>query len=199
MTRVTAKEKIIESTLQVMKGRGYQAVTVDEIISHAGVSKGSFYHAFKSKEELTIKALEVYGARGWEIVASGGYLKVDDPVERARAFSRHIEDKSGELWKHGCLMGTLALEVSESNPKLIKKIDKLLDNLEVGAEGIYDAALKARKIKHVTGKELARHFLSVIEGGIVIARAHMKPEYLNDGIRIFREYLDMLLVDHRKV
>ena len=198
MAKMTAKEKIIESTLEVMKGRGYQAVTVDEIISHAGVSKGSFYHAFKSKEELTMKALEEYGARGWQIVASGDYRNILDPVEKARAFSKHIEDKSGELWKHGCLMGTIALEVSESNPKLIKKIDKLMDNLEEGAKDIYGDALAARKVKHITGKELARHFLSVIEGGIVIAKVHMKPQYLIDGIKIFREYLDILLGERQK-
>ena len=50
MARISAKEKIIKSTLDVMEGRGYRSVSVDEIITHAGVSKGSFYHSFKSKE-----------------------------------------------------------------------------------------------------------------------------------------------------
>ena len=97
MVKLTAKEKIIASTLEVMKGRGYQAVTVDEIITNAGVSKGSFYHAFKSKEELALTAMQEYGERGWAIVASGDYRDIEDPVEKARAFARHIEDKGEEL------------------------------------------------------------------------------------------------------
>lgn len=193
MVKQTAKEKIIESTLEVMKGRGYQAVTVDEIISHAGVSKGSFYHAFKSKEALTITALELYGARGWEIVADGDYRHIEDPVKKAKAFARYIDEKSGELWQHGCLLGAIALEVAESNPKLIKVIDKLFHNLEDGAEKIFTPALKARKVRKITGKELGRHFLSVVEGGIVVSKSHSTPEYLNEGIRHFIKYLDYIL------
>jgi len=193
MAKQTAKEKILESTLEVMKGRGYQAVTVDEIISQAGVSKGSFYHAFKSKEDLAIAAMEMYGARGWEIVANGDYRHIEDPVKKARAFARYIEEQSGELWQHGCLLGAIAVEVAESNPKLIKTIDKLFNNLEDGAEKVFTPALKAKKIRNVTGKELGRHFLSVIEGGIVISKSHMTPEYLNEGIRHFNKYLDYLL------
>lgn len=193
MAKLTAKEKIIISTLEVMKGRGYQAVTVDEIISHAGVSKGSFYHAFKSKEELAMAALEAYGARGWEIVANGAYRDIEDPVKRAKAFAAYIGEKSGELWQHGCLLGAIALEVAESHPELIKKIDKLFNNLEDGAERIFTPALKAKKIRKVTGKQLGRHFLSVVEGGIVIAKAHSSPEYLIEGIRHFNKYLDYIL------
>lgn len=193
MTKQTAKEKIIESTLAVMKGRGYQAVTVDEIITHAGVSKGSFYHAFKSKEALAMVALEEYGARGWGIVANGDYKDIEDPVEKAKAFARYIDERSSELWKHGCLLGAIALEVAESNPKLIKMIDKLFDNLETGGEKIFTPALKARKVRKVTGKELGRHFLSIIEGGIVVSKSHSTPEYLNDGIRHFIKYLDYIL------
>ena len=193
MAKLSAKEKIIASTLEVMKGRGYQAVTVDEIISHAGVSKGSFYHAFKSKEELAMAAMQVYGARGWEIVANGDYRNIEDPVKRARAFARYIEEKSGELWQHGCLLGALALELSDSHPKLLKLIDKLFDNLEVGAEEIFTPALKARNVRKVTGKALGRYFLSVIEGGIVVSKSHGTPEYLNEGIRHFSRYLDYIL------
>lgn len=193
MAKQTAKEKIIESTLEVMKGRGYQTVTVDEIINHAGVSKGSFYHAFKSKEELALTALQLYGERGWAIVASGAYRDIADPVERALAFARHIEEKSGELWKHGCLLGSIALEVAESHPRLMKQIGALFDNLEEGAARIFTPALEARKVRDVTGKELGRQFLAVVEGGIVLAKAHRKPAYLKEGIRHFTRYLESLL------
>jgi TetR/AcrR family transcriptional repressor of nem operon len=193
MAKVTAKDKIIASTLDLMKGRGYQAVTVDEIISHAGVSKGSFYHAFKSKEELALTAMEVYGNRGWEIVANGEYRNIEDPVKRAKAFVEHVRTKCGELWKHGCLLGAIALEVAESNPKLIKKIDMLFNNLEDGGERIFTPALKARKVKKVTGKELGRHFLAIIEGGIVVSKSHSTPEYLDQEIGHFIKYLDYIL------
>ena len=74
MAKVTAKQKAIAATQKLMTSGGYSATTVDEIINLAGVSKGSVYHAFKSKEELAITALEDYVHQGLKIVASGEVL-----------------------------------------------------------------------------------------------------------------------------
>ena len=101
MIKITAKQKILEATQQLMVGRGYKATTVDDIIKHAGVAKGSFYHAFKSKEDLTIAALEDYKTRGLMIIGNGPYTTIEDPVERALALLEFIEDKSSEIWPHG--------------------------------------------------------------------------------------------------
>jgi len=193
MTKITAKEKIIKSTLDVMEGRGYRSVSVDEIISHAGVSKGSFYHSFSSKEELAIQALEEYERRGSEIIANGSYRDIEDPVIRAIAFVQYIEDKSTDLWKHGCLLGAVALEVAESHPRLLKKIDELFVEFERGIATIFAPALRARKVKKVTGKDLSRHFLAVIEGAIVTAKTHGNPEFLSQGIAHFKRYLEYIL------
>lgn len=193
MTRVTAKEKIINSTLDVMEGRGYRAVSVDEIITHAGVSKGSFYHSFKSKEELAMQALEEYERRGTEIIQSGSYRDIEDPVMRAIAFVQYIEDKSSDLWQHGCLLGSVALEVALSHPMLLEKIDELFEEFERGVATIFTPALRARNIKKINGKELSRHFLAVIEGAIITAKTHGNQEFLSQGIGHFKRYLEYLL------
>ena len=193
MAKVTAREKIINSTLEVMEGRGYQSVSVDEIISHAAVSKGSFYHCFKSKEELAMQALEEYERRGAEIISSGSYLQIEDPVLRAIAFVQYIEDRSMDLWQHGCLLGAVALEVAQSHPMLLEKIAELFEQFERGIAIIFTPALRARKVEKVTGKDLSRHFLAVIEGAIITAKTHEKPEYLVQGISHFKRYLECVL------
>ena len=64
MQKQTAKEKVILASQRLMMAQGYTATTVDEIVAAAGVAKGSFYHAFKSKEELALAALDDYFRRG---------------------------------------------------------------------------------------------------------------------------------------
>ncbi|MGR9108206.1 MAG: TetR family transcriptional regulator, partial [Gammaproteobacteria bacterium] len=66
--QVDSQAKILATAQQLMTGRGYSATTVGEIVNMAGVAKGSFYHAFRSKEELAIAALEDYQARGAAIL-----------------------------------------------------------------------------------------------------------------------------------
>lgn len=193
MTKVTAKQKAIEATQQLMTSNGYSATTVDEIIKLAGVSKGSVYHAFKSKEELAITALEDYEQRGWEIVANGPYAKIEDPVKRALAFVKHIESKAPELWAHGCLLGSVSLEVAERHPVLHDRIDELFDEFENGIAKVFAPALKQAGVTNVSAKELARHMLAVIEGAIITAKSHRQTKYLNEGIRHFRRYLETVL------
>jgi len=193
MAKVTAKQKAIEAAQQLMTSNGYSATTVDEIINLAGVSKGSVYHAFKSKEELAITALEDYERRGWAIVANGPYVKEQDPVKRALGFARHIEKQAPELWEHGCLLGSISLEVVDRHPVLHDRIDALFEDFEDGIANVFTPALQARGVKGISGKELARHMLAVIEGGIITAKSHRQPKYLTDGLRHFRRYLEMVL------
>ena len=40
-----------------MRARGYNATTVDDICADAGVTKGGFFHYFKSKDDIAHAAL----------------------------------------------------------------------------------------------------------------------------------------------
>jgi TetR/AcrR family transcriptional repressor of nem operon len=193
MAKVTAKQKAIEAAQQLMTSGGYSATTVDDIIKLAGVSKGSVYHAFKSKEELALTALEEYERQGWEIVSKGSYVNESDPVKRAISFIKHVEKKAPELWQHGCLLGSMSLEVADRHPALHDRIDELFEEFEDGIAREFAPALKARGVKNIKAKELARHMLVVIEGAIITARSHRQPRYLSDGLRHFRLYLETVL------
>ncbi len=176
-----------------MTGRGYRATTVDDIVNRAGVAKGSFYHSFKSKEELAIAALEDYERRGWKAISGGNYMGESEPVARALAFVQFIEDRSEELWSHGCLLGSVSIEVAETYPGVIKRIGELFDKFERGFEAVFEPALQARNVTGVTANELAVHFISVIEGSIITAKSHFNPGYLQMGIRQFKHYVTLLL------
>jgi TetR/AcrR family transcriptional repressor of nem operon len=193
MNKITAKDKIIEAAQFLMTGRGYSATTVDEIIDLAGVSKGSVYHSFKSKEELAITALEDYERKGWDILANGPYKDEPDPVKRAIGFVKFIEKKAPELWEHGCLLGSISMEVADRYPVLHDRIDELFDEFENGIAAVFIPALKVRKVRGITGKDLARHMLAVIEGAIITAKSHRQKKFLVDGLKHFRRYLEMLL------
>lgn len=52
------KEKLLEAAIDLIWRNSYGAVSVDEICKVAGVQKGSFYHFFPSKLDLTLAALD---------------------------------------------------------------------------------------------------------------------------------------------
>ena len=45
-----AKTKLLDASLTAIRAKGYSATTVDNICETAGVTKGAFFHHFRSKE-----------------------------------------------------------------------------------------------------------------------------------------------------
>ncbi|MDP1714735.1 MAG: TetR/AcrR family transcriptional regulator [Anaerolineales bacterium] len=54
------RSRIIESAIKLFSSRGYNAASVDDICTDAGISKGAFYHHFESKQSLFLALLD-----GW--------------------------------------------------------------------------------------------------------------------------------------
>lgn len=54
------RTKILESAIKLFSTQGYNKASVDDICKEAGISKGAFYHHFKSKQELFLALLD-----GW--------------------------------------------------------------------------------------------------------------------------------------
>lgn len=193
MQRQTAKQKIINAAQQLMVGQGYTATTVDEIVACAGVAKGSFYHAFASKETLALVALEDYFKRGMGVIGGGNYRHEPDAVRRLYGFMDYVQEIGGELWQHGCLLGSITLELADSYPKLIDKVDALFQEMEARIASLFQPALEAKGIKNPTGEALGRHMLVVIEGAIIMAKSHRNTGYLNEALNHFRAYVDAIM------
>lgn len=174
--------KLLDAGLSQMLAGGYSATSIEDVCKAAGVSKGSFYHFFDSKEEFGLAVLDAFYERGVERVREGDFAKIADPVERLRAFFDHMERISPQLWRHGCLLGSFATELAESSPTIRDRVGELFDALGEHMVPVFLA---------VTGdvdraRDLAEEMLAQIEGTIVIARAHGEPERIADAIRRFR-------------
>jgi len=193
MQRQTAKDKIITAAQQLMVGQGYTATTVDEIVASAGVAKGSFYHAFESKEALALVALEDYFRRGMGVIGSGSYRKESDPVRRLYGFLDYVEEQAAGLWQHGCLLGSITLELADTYPGLLAKVDALFLDMEARITNLFQPALEVREIRTPDGRALARHMLVVIEGAIIMAKSHRDVNLLKESLRQFRAYVEAIL------
>lgn len=53
------KEKIRDTAKSLVKQRGYEGVTVDEICAEVGVTKGTFYNYYRSKEQLLMDEVAI--------------------------------------------------------------------------------------------------------------------------------------------
>lgn len=52
------KLEIVEAARSLFKAKGYDATTIQDVLDHLGIAKGTIYHYFKSKEELLEAVIE---------------------------------------------------------------------------------------------------------------------------------------------
>lgn len=52
------KTKIMDAAIKLFSNNGYNKASVEDICTEAGISKGAFYHHFKSKQELFLALLD---------------------------------------------------------------------------------------------------------------------------------------------
>ena len=59
MTQVqhNSKTRLLDATLKVVRTKGYNATRIEDVCTEAGLTKGSFFHHFKSKEDLALAAV----------------------------------------------------------------------------------------------------------------------------------------------
>ena len=65
---------------------GYEATSVDDLCRAAGVTKGAFFHHFKSKEELAVAAAAHWSAVTGALFAAAPYHAYEDPLDQLIAY-----------------------------------------------------------------------------------------------------------------
>src|SRR5215468_10694082 len=78
--------KLLLAARDVIRAKGYTATTVDDICASAGLTKGSFFHHFDSKEALGIAAVERFGAMAATLFGNAPYRSLTDPRDRVLGY-----------------------------------------------------------------------------------------------------------------
>jgi len=185
------REKLIRSAQALMLAKGYSATGVDDLCRDAGVSKGSFYHQFSSKEELAIAALgEFYEAGLRKLLAIDVTGVV--PEQRLFAFLDAVAREGHEFWNRGCLLGSLASEMALSSPALQREVARLFSQTAQALEPLMEPFVASLPARAPSAAALAEQFLIVVEGAIVISRAHADSTKISRAVALFAEQLHWL-------
>ncbi|MFK3965295.1 TetR/AcrR family transcriptional regulator [Ensifer adhaerens] len=95
------KKTILEAAGQLFRERGFESVTVTDVMKAAGLTHGGFYGYFKSKEDLI--AQTIAGLQGATEPLS---------VDLASIAERYLSPEHRDNYGHGCPLAALASEVS---------------------------------------------------------------------------------------
>jgi TetR/AcrR family transcriptional repressor of nem operon len=196
-TRHESKTKLLNAALYVIRAKGYSATRIEDICDKAGLTKGSFFHHFSSKEELALATADYWSETTTSLFASAPYRLHDDPVDRLLAYVDFRKSiLLGNLADFTCLVGTMVQEVYDTHPTLRQACSNSISGHAATLVPDIEEAMRRRGIQaDWTAEGLALFTQATIQGAFILAKAKHSAETAADCIDHLRRYLELLFIE----
>lgn len=194
VAQLDSKTRILNATMRVIRERGYTATTIDDVCEAAGLTKGSFFHHFKSKEELAVAAADHFGAVTTEFFKSAPYHRAEDPLDRVLGYIEFREAiLKGEIPDYTCLLGMMVQETYDTHPAIRKACEKHISrHAATVAEDIAEAKRKHAPNAVWTPESIAMYTQAVLQGAFILAKAKQSSKVASECIVHLRRSIELM-------
>jgi TetR/AcrR family transcriptional repressor of nem operon len=201
--RHQSKTKLLDAALQVIRAKGYSATRVEDICDAAGLTKGSFFHHFDSKEELALAAVDYWIDGSAALFDSAKYHNAADPLDRLLGY---IDLRKfllqAELVDFTCLAGTMVQEVYDTHPDIREACDRSISSHAATLISDIEEAIRRRGMHPGwTAESLALYTQATLQGAFILAKAKHSRDVAITCVDHLRNYVELLFskpARHRK-
>ncbi|HEX4029427.1 MAG TPA: TetR/AcrR family transcriptional regulator [Terracidiphilus sp.] len=192
--RHESKTRILQAAMNVIRAKGYTATRIEDICEAAGVTKGSFFHHFATKEELAIAAADYWSEVTSAFFAESAYHHATDPLDRLLAYiDLRKAMLRGELAEFTCLAGTMAQEVYATHPAIRDACGESISGHAATLIPDIQAAIEKHGVQDDWSAEsLALMTQVAIQGAFVLAKARQNVSVAADSLDHLRRYIELL-------
>lgn len=190
------RDNLMEAAFGLVRRQGLSATSVDEICAAAGVSKGAFFHHFRSKEDLAVAA-----ANHWSDVTEGffetaPYHAPADPLDRLLGYiDLRREMMDGDIAEFTCFAGTMAQEAWATSPAVAAATWESMAGHGEKLVADIEAARAARGIAGGwSARSLALHIVAVTQGAFILAKASGDVRPAQESLDHLKRYIETLFV-----
>lgn len=153
------RQKILTSCVELFSTKGYAGTSMNDIISKAGISKGSVYWHFESKEDIFVKMI-TDNYKEWIRLVNSELEHVRDPIERLRKYGELFIATVGiPVWRVS--PETYWNEFSEENQKILDECFSLDDKIILK---IFEEAIERDLLRYTDSQQLTWTYISCLEG-----------------------------------
>jgi TetR/AcrR family transcriptional repressor of nem operon len=193
-SRHESKTRILNAALTVIRTKGYSATRIEDVCEEAGLTKGSFFHHFSTKEELAIAAANYWSEITSALFAAAPYHAPADPLQRLLAYVEFRKALlQGRLREFTCLVGTMTQEIYDTHPVIREVCEHSISGHAATLVPDIRAAIKQYKIKSDwTAESLALFTQATIQGAFILAKAKNGAAVAADAIDHLHRYIELL-------
>jgi TetR/AcrR family transcriptional repressor of nem operon len=193
------KQRILDAAQKQVLARGFAATSIDAIQEAAGISRGTFFYHYASKDDLARALIERYAGADAvlvdEMMARAESLATD-PLQQALIFIALHEDMFRDvgLGDTGCLFASYSYEAGLFDDRTHQLIVGSIEHFRRVFGGKLEEALgrHGARVPDADPYLLADMAYGVLQGAFILARTLSDPTVMVTHVRQFRSYLELL-------
>jgi AcrR family transcriptional regulator len=183
------REEKLDRAMRLFWKRGYDGVSLQNLLDELEINNSSFYHAFESKEALFSEVLDYYFKKV-------GAFRVAPLFEEGKSARERLENYFGRLVQlnmspknpDGCLIASSAAIAPGTNPAVAKRITEVVRETKTRIENalvnVLTAGQQRREISpEIDAKSLAKLLVTIVFGLNLLARATKSRAEMEEVVR----------------
>lgn len=193
------RERLLDAAQAMINDQGFAATSIEKVIDQVGVTKGAFFHHFKSKNSLARALIERFAQQDNDLLAAKmqqAEKLSDDPLQQVLIFAGLMLEVAEHLDEEphpGCLFASYCYESGLFDDE---SMEIIRDALEKWRIAIVEKLKKAHE-RHparidVDWDSLADMVTVALEGAYVMARVFPGRAIFSHQVRHYRNYLKLL-------
>lgn len=187
------RRKLVEAALGLMLRKGFNGTSVEDVCKEAGVTKGSFFHHFDSKEAIGTAAVAAWGEFGFALYAVA-WKKPAGPLEEIHRLFDIMAGFTRRPEPCMCMVGMMSQEMCLENEAFRAACVKELDTWTGMMRSRLAAAKKQLKPKSGFDPAAVAWFLnSLWQGSMLVGKARQSPAMIRANLKLARAWVDALL------
>jgi TetR/AcrR family transcriptional repressor of nem operon len=196
----SARDKLLNAALGIIREQGFAATSVDALCARAGVTKGAFFHHFKSKEALAVAAADHWSETTSALFAGADYHRHADPAARILGY---IDFRKG-LIRGGipdftCLAGTMVQEAYGASDDIREACRRSIEGHAETLEADIVAAIEKYGVDGAfTAKSLALYTQAALQGAFILAKAANDSGVAADCVDHLKRYIELLFAKRER-
>ena len=195
---MTTRDRILDTANALVLCRGYAATSLDHLVDQAGITKGAFFHYFKSKAELAEALVQRFAAQDLAILGEvfGRAERLStDPLQQVLIvlglFEEMFEARDGPVV--GCLFASYCYQnelMTETNLRVIN--GNFAAWRRAFADRLGRAAAERGLAADMDMDGLADMATVMFEGAYILAKSQNDPGVMVQQVRHYRRYIELL-------
>jgi TetR/AcrR family transcriptional repressor of nem operon len=183
MSGKTTRERIIDAADRLFYQQGYEQTSFADVAAAVGITRGNFYHHFKSKDEILDAVIELRldATAGmlarWEV--EGGH-----PQGRLLCFVGILVANRAKIMNHGCPVGTLSTELSKLDHRSREDANKIFLLFRAWLRRQFEQLGRSGD-----ADDLAMHLLARSQGVATLANAFHDEGFIQKEVDAMRDWI----------